>query len=127
MTDKIKVLIIDYDPSTLDLFEVRLGKYFDLHTASDGKYGLELKKEHNIHIILTDIMIDMQDGFQILQSLRVEEPTCIVFAMTANHEMSELVSCLSNGFNDYFTKPVDFDVVKKSIEFASEKVSRWAG
>jgi DNA-binding NtrC family response regulator len=125
MSEKIKVLIIDDDPSTLDLFKVRLSNKFNIFLADNGEEGLNIKKSENISIVLTDILIDSQDGFQILQSLRVAEPTCIVFAMTANHEMSELVSCLSNGFNDYFAKPVNFETIEKAIEFSHEKMIRW--
>jgi len=125
MSDKIKVLVIDDDPSTLDLFKVRLKDKFDLYLAQNGEDGLNFKKENDIKIILTDIMIDIEDGFQILQKLRKNDPTCRVYAMTANHEMDELIHCLSNGFNDYFSKPVDFQALTDSIEDASGKMARW--
>ena len=60
--------------------------------------------------------------------LDIEEesnPIACIYAVTGIATSSELASCREAGFDDYFTKPVEGEMLLKAAEDAFEKINRW--
>ena len=71
-------------------------------------------------LILVDLMIPYLDGFSIQHCIRMsckeDAHTVPVFALTANTTNTDIVRAYKEGFNAYFTKPVDFRILFGRIQ-----------
>jgi len=52
-------------------------------------------------------------------------PLSILFAITGWAGLFEVEECREAGFDDFFIKPVEFDMLQKAVEDAFERVERW--
>jgi len=70
-----KVLMIDDDPEFVEAISNLLdAKGYDVHTASNGKEGVEKAKVENPDIILLDVMMTTKnEGFNVAQELHGNE------------------------------------------------------
>lgn len=59
-------------------------------------------------LILLDIMLPDGDGRQLLRHFRTENDETPIIVLTARSEISDRVSILDLGADDYITKPFDF-------------------
>ena len=99
------ILICDDDRdivSALDIYLTSDG--YRTYHAYDGLEALRMVKEHEIHLILMDIMMPGMDGIHATAKLRETENIPIIF-LTAKSEDADKILGLNIGADDYITKP----------------------
>ncbi|GHU55384.1 DNA-binding response regulator [Clostridia bacterium] len=74
--------------------------------AKDGAEAFELFKNHSPHLVLLDIMLPVEDGYQVCKKIRRISQTPIIM-ITARGETIDKVQGLSIGADDYIVKPFD--------------------
>lgn len=93
---------------------------FASHIASNGNEALEALSKTNYDMILMDCQMPERDGFSTAQAVRKAELLTgrhiPIIAMTAHAMGGDRERCLSAGMDDYITKPVDPDQLKKMID-----------
>jgi two-component system alkaline phosphatase synthesis response regulator PhoP len=100
-----KILVIDDEPSILDLVVAYLEKEgYDVLTAVDGISGLKAAKRHKPDLVVLDIMLPGIDGLEVLAQLRRESDVYVIM-LTARTEETDKIVGLSVGADDYLTKP----------------------
>ncbi len=86
--------------------------------ANDGRQALDIIRENDIDLLVTDLKLPVMDGFQLLAQVSKSNPYLPVIVMTAfgTPEIEEKLS----GINalHYLEKPLDFDVLAHTIETA---------
>jgi signal transduction histidine kinase/CheY-like chemotaxis protein len=102
------VVVIDDDPSVLDLMERFLTKEgFSVSTASNGKDGVELARRLQPIAITTDVMMPGMDGWSVITTLKSDPATAqipiILVTITDTREMG-----MALGVFDFLSKPVDW-------------------
>jgi PAS domain S-box-containing protein len=96
---------------------------YEVDFANNGLEVLDVVKAKNYDIIFMDIMMPEMDGIQATIELRKAGIGIPIIAMTANIAKDEKTNALLAGMNDYVTKPVRIDTVKKIlIKLFSEEV-----
>ncbi len=65
-----KILCVDDDATSLSVLAHTLEPNYPIFQATNGVEALELKKEHNIQIIITDIMMPKMDGLELCKKIR---------------------------------------------------------
>ena len=104
-----RVLVIDDDLQILPLLQKGLAyEGFEVYTAVDGETGLAAAKQHQPHLVLLDIAMPGLDGFDVCRRLRLQEDIAIIM-LTARDEITDKVSALNLGADDYVPKPFAFD------------------
>src|SRR6266487_1192950 len=104
-----RVLVIDDDLQILPLLQKGLGyEGFEVYTAVDGETGLAAAKQYQPHLVLLDIAMPGLDGFEVCRRLRLQEDIAIIM-LTARDEVTDKVSALNLGADDYVPKPFAFD------------------
>ncbi len=78
----------------------------DLYIASDGQEGLELYKELNPDIVLTDINMPNMNGIYMSQKIKEINPHQPIAILTAFNEPSFLKQAVNLGVDKYIIKPV---------------------
>ncbi len=81
---------------------------YSVELTFDGEDGLFLAQHYAFDAILLDIMLPKLDGLSLLAALRRRENTTPILMLTAKRELSDKVTGLENGADDYITKPFDF-------------------
>jgi two-component system response regulator MprA len=104
-----RILLVDDDLQILPLLQRGLAyEGFEVYTAVDGESGLAAAKQYQPHIVLLDITMPGLDGFEVCRRLRLQEDIAIIM-LTARDEVTDKVSALNLGADDYVPKPFAFD------------------
>ena len=77
METKKSILVIDDEPDAIEFVKAvlsNLGKFIII-AAKDGEEGIELVKKHLPDLIILDIMMPGQSGFDVFYSLRNDKLT----------------------------------------------------
>ena len=77
---------------------------YTIFEAYTGRQALEIAREHQLHLILMDIMMPEMDGISATAKLR-EEYNVPIILLTAKSEDTDKVLGLNVGADDYITKP----------------------
>ena len=71
MAERKTILVVDDDPGSRRLLQFVLAKTgCEIITAPNGAQGLALASVLTIHLLVTDLMMEEMDGFQLTQLLR---------------------------------------------------------
>lgn len=84
--------------------------------ANNGKQALELWHQHHIALVITDCHMPEMDGFELTHAIRQQETQHRpIIAFTANALRGETERCLSAGMDDYLSKPVEIQSLKRML------------
>jgi diguanylate cyclase (GGDEF)-like protein len=116
-----KVLIVDNDPKTLKVLELRLkNEGYELALATNGKQAIQLFNEFAPDLVLVDVNMPGMSGLEVLSEIKLKIPEIPVVVMTAFSSEEVAVDAVKKGANDYVTKPFNSkeicQVVKENIE-----------
>ena len=102
------ILICDDEKDIVAALKIYLSSQEDyrLFEAYTGKQALEVVKNHDIQLILMDIMMPEMDGIAATAKLR-EHSNIPIILLTAKSESADKVLGLNTGADDYITKPFD--------------------
>ena len=99
------ILICDDERDIVAALKIYLsGEGYTLYEAYTGRQALDIVRQHEIHLILMDVMMPEMDGISATAKLR-EESNVPVILLTAKSEDSDKVLGLNIGADDYITKP----------------------
>ncbi|XIG13702.1 response regulator transcription factor [Dehalogenimonas etheniformans] len=100
-----KVLIVDDDPVIIKFLRANLKmEGWDVLTASNGSQALIVMEEELPELVILDIMMPGIDGYDVIRNLRKWTQVPIL-VLSARGELSDKVTCLNIGADDYLTKP----------------------
>ena len=99
------VLICDDQPDIVNALKIYLApEGYRLYEAGTGEEALQIVKNHEIHLVLLDIMMPRMDG--ITATARIREFSNVpIILLTAKSETEDKVLGLNVGADDYVTKP----------------------
>ena len=99
------VLICDDQPDIVNALKIYLKpEGYRLFAAYTGKEALEVVQNHEIHLILLDVMMPVMDGITAISRIR-EFSNVPIILLTAKSETEDMVLGLNVGADDYITKP----------------------
>ena len=110
------VLIVEDDQNIADLLRLYLEKEgYVAAIAPDGGTGVEMFRKLQPELVLLDVMLPVLDGWGVLRAIR-QESNAPVIMLTAKGELSDKVSGLKMGADDYITKPFEMKEVLARME-----------
>jgi CheY-like chemotaxis protein len=119
----IKIMVVDDERDVEPLFrqkfrkEMREGK-IDFHFAFSGEEALEYMRTvsaADIVLILSDINMPGITGIELLKIIKEEYSHLKVFMITAYDDKEKYEKSFQYGAEEYLTKPIDFEKLKKEI------------
>ena len=121
-----KMLVVDDEAPVRDLFEDAFcPPGYEIRSAEDAKQALEILKEENIDVIFLDLRLFGMNGIELCKQIRKHNPVSIIYAITGWAALFEVEECREAGFDDFFTKPLKFEILSRAVEDAFEKLDRW--
>ena len=103
---KKKILIIDDEEDILKLLSMVLRKegFENIYTAEDAESGFDLFGRVNPDIILLDIMLPDEEGYEVCKKIRKTSNVPILFISAKTEEIDRVLGFALGG-DDYITKP----------------------
>ena len=102
----MRLLIIEDETALAEaLAEILKQNSYTADTVFDGLEGLEYARTGIYDMILLDIMLPGMDGLTLLKTLRREGNHTPVILLTAKGEVSDIITGLDAGSDDYLAKP----------------------
>jgi len=115
------VLYIDDEEHNLTSFNSTFRRDYEIHLASSGQMGLEIMKQNDIHLVITDQRMPAMTGIEFLEKIVPLYPDCIRMVMTGFSDMEAIIQAINIGrIYRYITKPWDRNELKITIDQALE-------
>jgi two-component system, OmpR family, response regulator MprA len=104
-----RILIIEDDPAILKLLQRGLAyEGYTVDTATDGRSGLNMARDHSPDLVILDWMLPGMDGLDVCHRLRLGGAVPILM-LTAKDTIQDRVQGLDAGADDYMVKPFNLD------------------
>ncbi len=121
MQKKFHILIVDDDANHLKTLRTIIRTWnYEVSAADDGAKAVEMVKDKPYALILMDVRMTKMSGIEALKKIKQYNPAIPVLIMTAYSSVDSAVEALKSGAYDYLTKPLDFEVLKMTLERALE-------
>lgn len=105
MDDLGVAVVIEDDADVRNLLEGVLTQAgFEVHTAVDGRAGVEVVRSKQASVVTLDIGLPDIDGFEVLRRIRNFSNAYVVM-LTGRTDEPDLLSALNAGADDYIAKP----------------------
>lgn len=104
-----QILVVEDDPRIAEF--IRHGLNHEGYAAvvvHDGEAGLARAREQPWELIMLDVMLPGLDGFEVCRRLRAGGNNVPILMLTARDAVSDRVTGLDAGADDYLAKPFDF-------------------
>lgn len=113
-----RILVVEDNEMNRDMLCRRLERRdFEVQCAVDGREGVSLAQAVRPDLILLDIDLPVMDGWEAIRILKTTDATrgIPVIALTAHAMTSDRERVFAAGFDEYGTKPVEFEALMTKI------------
>jgi len=86
-----------------------------IDTAADGEEALDMYFSNQYNLIVLDLNLPKKDGLEVLIDVRKENKEIPVLILSARSEVSDKITGLDMGANDYLAKPFHFDELEARV------------
>jgi len=112
----MRILIVEDEPKTAAYVRKGLIEHgYVVDVASDGLGGLHLATTTEYDLILLDVMLPGIDGWSVLQGVRRQRQTPVLF-LSARDQVDDRVKGLKLGADDYLVKPFAFSELLARVQ-----------
>ena len=119
-----KILIVDDEQAIRQLVKmglVNLG--YDPECARNAKEALSLLSREKFPLILMDLKLPGIDGIRLCMEIKEKNPETVIYAFSGAVTEDEFDELEKMGFDGLLCKPVSFEVLKRAIEGAFDKIN----
>lgn len=115
-----RILIVDDDPGQRSLLDSFLrSQGFETIVADSGERALEVLRDGNIKMMISDVRMPGLSGLETLRQARKEHATLPVLLVTAYADIREAVGAMRDGAVNYLAKPIDLDELLATVQQAA--------
>jgi DNA-binding NtrC family response regulator len=113
------LLVIDDEPNILTTVKRALEiEGYRVEVAGSGALGLTKLIEHEIDLVLLDVMMPGENGLQVLPKIRAAKPGVTVVMMSGNANIDTAVQATKLGAHDFIEKPLSSDKLLLTVQNA---------
>lgn len=119
-----KILIVEDESSIRNVLVNIISEesaQYEVHAAEDAMRALELLKEHDFDLMLSDIKMPGMDGIELLERAVVLQPECTVVMISGHGDIETAVDSIKKGAYDYISKPPDLNRLLNTVRNALDK------
>lgn len=109
----LSVLLVEDNDELRNNLGQQLAPYFKVHTASNGREGLEKAAAVFPDIILTDLIMPEMDGMTMCQQLQedINLNHIPIIMLTVLQNANQKVESIQLGIHEYMEKPINFELL----------------
>ena len=103
-----RILIVEDDAELRGLFQHVLERNgYDVSGVSDGRQALDALAADYYDLIISDIMMPVMDGYELVRSMREGGVNTPVMMITAKDAFDDMRMGFLSGTDDYMVKPIN--------------------
>lgn len=119
--DKPTVLYVDDLPMNLKLFEATFKKDYDIILTEKPKEALEILKEKEIQVLVSDQRMPEMTGTELLEIVAEKYPDIRRYLLTAFTDLETVIEAVNKGrVHGYIQKPMQPNEIRQSINASLE-------
>ena len=116
MKAKATILIVDDEEDIrLNLRDCAELEGYQVLEAGNGQEALDCVQSQSPQIVISDLMMPIMDGMQLLEEIEKRQIEIPVVVMTAFGTIEYAVNAMKRGAADFITKPIDLDYMMRVI------------
>ncbi|MDR0961671.1 MAG: response regulator [Mediterranea sp.] len=111
------LLIVEDNADLKQLLESMLHPYYHTVEADNGKEGMEQARLLLPDLIITDVMMPVMDGIEMIRQIKADKETCHIpiIVLSARSSLADRIEGIEQGIDDYITKPFSSSYLKARI------------
>lgn len=112
------ILLIEDNDDLRKFLKLRLENTYDIHTASSGDAGAEMAFDIVPDLIISDIILPVQNGLQITEKLKQDIRTSHIpiILLTAKSSMEEQIEGVKSQADSFIVKPFNVEYLEEKIK-----------
>lgn len=120
-----KVLLVDDEREFVQTLSERLlMREMSSAVAYDGESALSIVDEDEPDVMILDLKMPGIDGIEVLRKVKASKPGIEVIILTGHGSEADKKVCMDLGAFAYLHKPVDIDLLSKTLKLANEKIKQ---
>lgn len=114
----IHLLLVEDNEELLYLMERILSRRYHVMMAKNGVEALELMKDNEVDIIVSDVMMPEMDGLELCRTIKgnLETSHIPIILLTAKNTAEDRIECYNAGANAYISKPFELKVLEARLD-----------
>ncbi len=123
---KMTILVVEDNDQMRFLLRSILSDKYHIIEASNGEIGLDSAREYMPDIIISDIMMPVMNGMEMLSHVRQDKVLSHipVIMLTAKSDDESVINSIREGVDSYIVKPFNSELLKARIENLFEQRTR---
>jgi ligand-binding sensor domain-containing protein/signal transduction histidine kinase/DNA-binding response OmpR family regulator len=111
---KPNLLVVEDNQELRNFLEKNLKQEFHIYTAPDGAAALQCMEENNFDLIISDILMPVMDGIELVKNIRQDEQFCHIpiILLSAKTNIESKIEGLDYGADSYIEKPFSIEFLK---------------
>ena len=119
-----RVLVVEDEPVINQAVTDRLrAEGFTVHQAHDGPGAVAAFGEHEVDVVVLDVMLPGFDGLEVCRRIQAVRPVPVLM-LTARDDETDVLIGLGVGADDYVTKPFSMREVLARVRVLLRRVER---
>lgn len=111
-----KILVVEDDPLLRDaVCETLEFAGFMVTATGNGRQALEKLDSSEPNLVITDLQMDVMDGMELLEELKIKSPGLPVVMVTAHGSVQKAVEAMRAGASDFLLKPFQAEVLLEMV------------
>ena len=120
-----RILIVEDEPGlVLTVSDLLAAEGYEVATATDGPAGLAKATEQQFAVVILDVMLPKQNGFDVCRELRQRGVDSAILMLTAKTQVVNRVVGLKLGADDYLAKPFEPTELLARVEALLRRVRK---
>lgn len=117
------ILVVEDNFDSRHFLERSLNDDYEILTASNGKEALDIMKDHDVNLVISDVMMPVMNGLELCNRIKtdVNYSHIPVILLTAKSTEDNIMAGLRDGADEYITKPYNLNILKLRIK----KILEW--
>ena len=115
----MKILCVDDNRSVRSIYMKGLSRILpndEFFEAASGEEAVEKLQTQQFDVILTDLVMEILSGLDVLRIVKRYSPATEVIVVTGHATVETVVEAMQAGARDYIEKPIDLSLLKEKIE-----------
>ena len=122
-----RVLVVDDEKIEREGIKFLLSREegeFEISEASNGRQALEILRNEEIDLLLTDIKMPHMDGLELAKKAKEEKEELQIVIFSGYNDFSFAQEAIRYGVKEYVLKPVDPDIFSETLERSAVKLTK---
>jgi two-component system, NtrC family, nitrogen regulation response regulator NtrX len=121
-----KILIIEDELSIRNVLKNIISdenKSYEVDEAANGRDGIEMIKNKDYDLVMTDIKMPGLDGMEVLEIIKMMKPETSVVMISGHGDIQTAVESIKKGAFDFISKPPDLNRLLSTVRNALDKTN----